>query len=98
MKISHKRAPAPAGGFTIVELLVVIGIIALLISILLPVLGNVRRQGIAVKCLSNLRQSFNALQLYASDNKGFIIPVRAGGGATAAFTPSTTATPLGKPC
>jgi len=80
-----------------VELLVVIGIIALLVSILLPVLGNARRQAMAVKCLSNLRQCYGALQFYASDNKGFIIPVRAGGGAAGSYTPSTTPTPLGRP-
>jgi prepilin-type N-terminal cleavage/methylation domain-containing protein/prepilin-type processing-associated H-X9-DG protein len=84
-------------GFTLVELLVVIGIIALLISILLPALANARRNALAVKCLSNLRQCYNALQLYVSDNKGFIIPVRAGGGAPGAWSPSTAATVLGRP-
>jgi prepilin-type N-terminal cleavage/methylation domain-containing protein/prepilin-type processing-associated H-X9-DG protein len=82
--------------FTLVELLVVIGIIALLISILLPVLGSARRNALAVKCLSNLRQCYNAFQLYASDNKGFIIPVRAGGGGPSTYAPSTNQTQLGK--
>jgi prepilin-type N-terminal cleavage/methylation domain-containing protein/prepilin-type processing-associated H-X9-DG protein len=83
--------------FTLVELLVVIGIIALLISILLPTLANARRNALAVKCLSNLRQCYNALQLYISDNKGFIIPIRAGGGSPGTWSPSTTPTPLGRP-
>jgi prepilin-type N-terminal cleavage/methylation domain-containing protein len=56
--------------FTLVELLVVIGIIALLISILLPVIGKVREQGTTVKCMSNLRQIHLALNAYAAEYKG----------------------------
>jgi prepilin-type N-terminal cleavage/methylation domain-containing protein/prepilin-type processing-associated H-X9-DG protein len=59
-------------GFTLVELLVVIGIIALLIAILLPVLGRAREAGNRVKCLSNLRNMVQAAYLHAQEHQGYM--------------------------
>lgn len=58
-------------GFTLVELLVVIGIIALLVAMLLPALNKAREAAQTVTCGSNLRQIFLGARLYASDNRGF---------------------------
>src|SRR2546423_12112112 len=56
--------------FTLVELLVVIGIIALLISILLPTLGRARESANTIKCSSNLRSVGQGLAIYLANNKG----------------------------
>ena len=60
--------------FTLVELLVVIGIIALLIAILLPTLGRAREQAKRVQCQSNLRSIGQGLTIYLNQSKG-LLPV-----------------------
>ena len=67
-----RRLAVRPRAFTLVELLVVIGIIAIMISMLLPALNKVREKARAIQCASNMRQLFVFCSMFAQDNKGHL--------------------------
>jgi prepilin-type N-terminal cleavage/methylation domain-containing protein len=76
-----KHPSARTRAFTLVELLVVIGIIAVLVSILLPALNNAREQARTTQCLSNLHQIGLAHEMYLNQFNQFIVPTDYGSSA-----------------
>jgi prepilin-type N-terminal cleavage/methylation domain-containing protein/prepilin-type processing-associated H-X9-DG protein len=72
----YPRAVALTRAFTLTELLVVIGVIAILAALLLPLLGRAQESGRAAVCLSNLRQVGISLQLYVQDNRNHLPTMR----------------------
>jgi prepilin-type N-terminal cleavage/methylation domain-containing protein/prepilin-type processing-associated H-X9-DG protein len=87
-KVEFSAMTSVKRGFTLVELLVVIGIIAVLISILMPALSLARQQAQWVSCESNLRQLGQCCFMYASDFKGQLPPLWND------FAPAAPATPV----
>jgi prepilin-type N-terminal cleavage/methylation domain-containing protein/prepilin-type processing-associated H-X9-DG protein len=72
MELSNRQSSkGRSRGFTVIEMLVAIGIIGLLMAILLPAMEHVRHQAYIDKCASNLRQIGLSLQTYANENHGF---------------------------
>jgi prepilin-type N-terminal cleavage/methylation domain-containing protein/prepilin-type processing-associated H-X9-DG protein len=67
------QQPHRGSGFTLVELLVVIGIIAVLMSVLLPVVNKARTSAQSAACKALLRQYAYATEMYANDNKGIMV-------------------------
>ena len=85
--ISHSRA------FTLVEMLVVIGIIALLLAMLLPALSRVRESSRRTQCLANISELGRAVLLYCHDNKDHLPDAGSGNAPDALMSPRAVGLP-----
>ena len=72
MKNNWLSAAAPRRGFTLIELLVVIAIIAILASLLMPVLAKAKEQGMRARCIGNIKQILLSTQMYVTDNSDWM--------------------------
>ena len=70
----RRKAAAAKQAFTLIELLVVIAIIAILAALLLPALAKARARAQSIYCVNSLRQNGLAVQFYAEDNNGVLVP------------------------
>jgi type II secretory pathway pseudopilin PulG len=68
------RGSTGAAGFSIVELLVVIGIIAILLGLLLPAMQRAKVHARMIACRSNMRQIGQAMMIYSNENGGWLFP------------------------
>lgn len=82
MQLSCINAARRRPGFTLVELLIVIGIIAVLISLLVPTLSLARRAAARTKCLANVRSMQIAQALYCAENQNYLIQAGMGHGGS----------------
>lgn len=80
------RGRSTTSAFTLVELLAVIAIISILSAIVITSVGKVRESANSAACLSNLRQIASAATLYSGDNRGRLVPIANGTGASDAYT------------
>jgi prepilin-type N-terminal cleavage/methylation domain-containing protein len=91
------RPPPSRPGFTLVELLVVLGIISLLIAILLPAVHRVRESGRRAVCLANIAHLTKATLLYAQDNRDYLPDAGTGNTPDAYVSPRATGLPAWSP-
>jgi prepilin-type processing-associated H-X9-DG protein/prepilin-type N-terminal cleavage/methylation domain-containing protein len=71
----HRANRSRSSAFSLIELLVVIGIIAILLALLMPTLSSMQGNARRLACQSNLRQLGQAMYIYANDNQGWLIPM-----------------------